>query len=140
VTAAADEIGQRRDCGTAADTEPGAKIVPEGDAEFAAGLGKTEEGVTAVATGVAAGSAADVTLGHLAADVVFRAVGVQRYLRVVEHHQQFGLVGVQPLQQPIEGNEAGLPSEDTVEGAEGPSVRKRTLRKASEGHFGGRGA
>jgi hypothetical protein len=25
-------------------------------------------------------------------------------------------------------------------GAEGPSVRKRTLRKASEGHFGGRGA
>jgi len=25
-------------------------------------------------------------------------------------------------------------------GVEGPSVRKRTLRKASEGHFGGSGA
>ncbi len=27
-----------------------------------------------------------------------------------------------------------------LNGAEGPSVRKRTLRKASEGHFGGSGA
>jgi hypothetical protein len=28
----------------------------------------------------------------------------------------------------------------SVLGAEGPSVRKRTLTTASEGHFGGRGA
>lgn len=32
----------------------------------------------AVAIGIAAGSAADLTLGHLATDVVFRAVGMKR--------------------------------------------------------------
>jgi len=48
-------------------------------------------------------SAADLSLGYLATDVVFRAVGVQRDLGVVEHHQQLGLVGVQPLKQAVEG-------------------------------------
>ena len=31
-----------------------------------------------VAIGIAAGSAVDLTLGHLATDVVFRAVGMKR--------------------------------------------------------------
>ena len=74
-----------------------------------------EEGVAAVASDVAVGAATDVTLGHLAADVVFRAVGVQRDLGMVEHHQEFGLVGVQPLQQAVERGESGGAQEDAVE-------------------------
>ena len=64
---------------------------------------------------VAAGAAADLALGDLAADVVLRAVGVQRDLRAVEHHQQLGLVGVQPGEQAVEGGEAGAAPEDAVE-------------------------
>ena len=79
--ATADDVRQVRDIGAGEDTEPGAKIIPKADAELAAGLGEAEESVAAVATSVAAGAAADVTLGNLAADVVFRAIGVQRDLK-----------------------------------------------------------
>ena len=34
---------------------------------------------------------------------------------MVEHGQQFGLVGMQPLQQAIESDEAGATAEDVVE-------------------------
>ena len=152
LAAAADEVWKLRDGRTAADAEPGAKIVPEGDAELPAGLGEPEEGVAAVAADVAVGSAADVALGHLAADVVFRAVGVQRDFRVIEHHQQLGLVGVQPLQQAVEGDEAGAPLKDAIEArpqftasawrrrrAGRPSGRHRTTRSA-RGHAAGRHA
>src|ERR1035437_8009073 len=98
----------------AGGTEPGAKVVPERDTKLAAGLTKTEEGVAAVAPGVGLGAAADLALGHLAADVVLRAVGVQRDLRMVEHHQQLGLVGMQPLEQPIERGEGSGALEDPV--------------------------
>ena len=56
-----------------------------------------------------------MALGHLAADVVLRAVGVQRDLWVVEHLQQLGLVGVQPPQQAVEGSKAGDAHKDAVE-------------------------
>jgi len=82
---------------------------------FFAGLGEPEEGVAAVTAGVAVGTAADLTLGHLAADVIFRAVGVQRDLRAIEHHQQLSLVGVQPLEQTIKRGEAGAALEDAIE-------------------------
>jgi hypothetical protein len=49
-----------RDGRTAADVEPGAKIIPKGDAELPAGLGEPEKCIAAVATDVAVGSAADV--------------------------------------------------------------------------------
>src|ERR1700733_15949017 len=91
--AAADEIREVGDDWTAAYTKSGAKVIPESDSELPAGLGQPEKGVTAVAANLAMRSAADFALGHLASDVVFRAVGVQRDLRAVEHHQQFGLVG-----------------------------------------------
>ena len=115
LSAAADEVWKLRDGRTAADAEPGAKIIPEGDAELPASLGEPEECVAAVATDVAVGSAADVALGHLAADVVFRAIGVQRNFRVIEHHQQFVFVGVQPLQQTVKGDEACAPLKDAIE-------------------------
>src|SRR5215467_1387002 len=33
----------------------------------------------------------------------------------VEHHQQFRLIGVEPREQAVEGDEAGLEREDVVE-------------------------
>ena len=84
-------------------------------------LTSDEEGIAAVAADVAAGAAADLALGDLAADVVFGAVGVERDLRAIEHHQQFGLVGVQAGEQPIEGGKAGAAPEDAVEA--GPQGR-----------------
>ena len=69
----------------------------------------------AVAADIAAGTAAELASGHVAANVVLRSVGVQRDVGSVEHHQQFGFVGVEPREQTIEGNEAGLAREDAVE-------------------------
>jgi len=115
LAAALDEVGKRRDGGSGGDTEPGAQVVPEGDAEFFAGLAEAKEGVATIAAGVAVGSAADLTFGHLAADVVFRAVGVQRDPRAVEHHQQLGFVGVQPLEQTVKRGEVGAALEDAIE-------------------------
>jgi VCBS repeat-containing protein len=82
-----DDVGQQRDGSIAEDAEPCPQIIPEADAEFAAGLRKPEEGVATIAANVAMGSTAYLALRHLAADVVFRAVGVERDLWVVEHHQ-----------------------------------------------------
>ena len=53
---------------------------------------------------------------------------MQRDLWMVEHHQQLGLVGVQPLQQAVEHDEAGAALEDAVEaGAQlaAPAWRRR---------------
>src|SRR5208337_4679513 len=117
LAAAADEVGEAGHRRGAGGTEPGAEIVPEREAELLAGLAEAEEGVAAVAAGVGLGAAADLAFGHLAADVILRTVGVQRDLRVVEHHQELGLVGVQPLEQAVEGGKAGgaQEEEDAVE-------------------------
>src|ERR1700733_13201038 len=114
MSSAADEIWKLRDGGAAADAESGAKVVPKGNPELPAGLGESEKRVAAVATDVAVGSAADVAFGHLATDVVFRSIGVQRNSRVIEHHQQFVFVGVQPLQQAVKGDEACAPLKDPI--------------------------
>src|SRR4051812_48913841 len=110
-----DQVGQVRDCGLAGDAEPGAEVVPEAEAELGAGLGQAEEGVAAVAAEIAAGATADLAAGDLGADVVLRAVGVQRDLGVVQHLQQLRLVGVQALEQAVELDEAGAALENTVE-------------------------
>src|SRR5271165_4717434 len=115
LAAAADEVGEAGHRRGAGGTEPGAEIVPEREAELLARLAEAEEGVAAVAAGVGLGAAADLAFGHLAADVVLRTIGVQRDLRVVEHHQELGLVGVQPLEQAVEGGKAGGSQEDAVE-------------------------
>lgn len=105
-----------------------AEIVSEGEPEFCACLGQAEEGVAALAACVAAGAAADLALGDLAADVVFRAVGVKRDIGLVEDHQQFRLVGVEAGEQPVEGGEAGLAFEDAVEaGTQGGLSRRRRI-------------
>ncbi len=92
-----------------------AEVVPEGDADLGAGVVEPEEGVAAVAAGVAAGSAADFSFGDLAANVVLGAVGVERDLGPFEHHQQFALIGAQAREQAVESCEAGLVAEDAIE-------------------------
>ena len=47
--------------------------------------------------------------------MILRTVGVERDLRPVQHHQQLGLVGMQPRQQAVQRDEAGATAEDTVE-------------------------
>ena len=91
----------------AGDGQSGAEIVPEGDFELGAGLEEAQEGVSTIATDIAARAAADLSPGDVAADVVLRSVGVQRGLGSVEDHQQLGLVGVEPHEQTVEGDEAG---------------------------------
>jgi hypothetical protein len=74
------------------------QIRPECDAMLGAGLGKPEEGIPAIAPCVAASCRTDLAAGELAADVVLSAIGMQRDFRPLQHHQQLGLVGMQPLQ------------------------------------------
>ena len=64
--------------------QPGAEIIPEGEAELGAGFGEAEKGIAAIAPAIAAGAAADLALGHLAANGVFSAVGVQRDVWPIE--------------------------------------------------------
>jgi hypothetical protein len=49
---------------------------------------------------------------------------------VVEHYQELGLVGVQPLEQPIEGSEAGGAHEDAVEAGPHFAAAARRRRQA----------
>jgi hypothetical protein len=112
---ATDEVCQARDTWLTWDEEPAAEIIPESDAQLGASLRQTKEGVAAVATDVAAGATADFAFGYLTADVVLRAVRVQGNVRMVEHGQQLGLIGVQPLQQAIKSDEAGVTAEHVVE-------------------------
>src|SRR5215208_5417379 len=114
LAASSDEVGQVRDSGLVRDSEPSAKVVPEAEAELGTGLSQAEEGVPAVASGVAAGSAAHLAPGHLGPDVVLRSVGVQRDLRAVEHPEQVGLVSVQPREQPVQDDEAGPTPKDPI--------------------------
>src|SRR5215831_10397242 len=92
-----------------------AQIVPKCDFELGAGLGEAEEGVAAVPAEITARAAAELSPGDVAADVVFRSVSVQGDFGSIEHHQQFGLVGVEPREQAVESDETGLACEDVVE-------------------------
>src|SRR5690349_10593614 len=97
------------------DLESAAQVVPDRDAEFVAGLGKAQKSIPAVAADIAACPAADFAPRDVAADVVLRTVGVQRDLRSIQHRQQLSLVGMQPCQQAVQGDEAGATEKDAVE-------------------------
>ena len=98
-----------------ADVQSVAEIVPERDTEFVACLDQRQECVAAIAADIAAGATTDLAFGDLAPNVVFGTVGVERYPRAVEHHQQFCLVGMQSRQQPVESDKAGAAPEYPVE-------------------------
>src|ERR1700756_5288935 len=101
-------MGEGWDVGRVWNGEPRVGVAPEGDAELCAGLAEAEEGVAAGTTGVASCASADLALGDLAADVVLRTVGVQGDLGPVEHHEQLVLIGMEPCEQPVEGDEVGF--------------------------------
>src|SRR5258708_4438342 len=95
--------------------ERAAQVVPDRDAELVAGLNETEESIATIPANVASRPGADLTPRDVAANVVLRAVGVERYFGPFEYHQQLGLVGVQPGQQAIQRGEASGAEEDAVE-------------------------
>lgn len=97
------------------DPEPAAQIIPDRDAELVTGLCEALKGVSAITTEVAPCPSADFPPGDLTADVVLRAVGVEWDFRVIQHHQQLGLVGMQPCQQAIQCGKAGTAAENAVE-------------------------
>jgi len=72
------------------------------------------EAIAATLAQVAAGAAADLAPLHVTSDIAFAAVGMQDDVRALEHQQQLLLVGVQPLEQLVEGGEGGALGEDGV--------------------------
>jgi hypothetical protein len=78
---------------------------------------KPKEGVAVIAAFIRTGSGGYLASRHLAANIVFRAVGVQWDVRTLQHHQQFVFLCAEPRQQPVEGGKAGLRGEDGVEAA-----------------------
>src|ERR1700676_2166329 len=110
-----DDFGQAWDGVSARDGESVAEVVPERDFELGAGFDETEKGIAAITTDIATGAGTDLAPGDVAADVVLRSVGVEWDFGSVEHHQQLGFVGVEPREQAVEGDEAGLALEDAVE-------------------------
>jgi hypothetical protein len=111
----AEEVWEIRDLGVIWGGESVAEIVPEGDAELVAGFCERQEGIAAVAAGVAAGAATDLAPDDLAPDVVLGSVGVKGDLGTVQDEEQLGLVGVKTFEQAVEGDEAGATLEDPVE-------------------------
>src|SRR5215468_5578856 len=71
--------------------------------------------IAAVGTRVTAGATANLSPCHLSANVIFRSIGVERNLGTLEHHEQFGLLFVQPNEQTVECDESGLELEDAIE-------------------------
>ena len=113
----ADESGEAWDVWCFQHCEAVAEIVPEADGVLGAGFHEPKEGIAAVAACMRTGSAGDLAARHLAANIVFRAVGVQWDVGALQHHQQFGLLSAEPRQEPVEGGEACLRGEDGVEAA-----------------------
>ena len=97
-----------------------AEVIPEADGLLGTGFHKPEEGVAGIAACVRTGAGGDLAARDLAADVVFRTVGMQRDLRVFQHREQTVLLGAEPCQQPVQGDKARLRGEDGVEAAREP--------------------
>jgi hypothetical protein len=91
-----------------------AQIIPECDFELGAGLGEAEEGVAAVAAEITARAAAELAPGDVAADVIFRSVGVQGDVGSLKHQQELTLLCLEPAQEPVERGIARLRREDLL--------------------------
>ena len=111
---APDLLRQRLNERLARDAQTDTQIIPESHAKLGTGLGEAAEGIAAIAPCIAAGSDADFATDHLTTDVVLGAVGMQWDFRPLQHPQQLGLVGMEPLQQSIQCDEAGA-AEDAIE-------------------------
>ena len=69
---------EQRDTGSAGVRQASTEIIPETHTQLVACFHQREEAVAAIAAQVGAGAAGDFSPCRLAADIVFRAVGVQR--------------------------------------------------------------
>src|ERR1700729_1283428 len=97
------------------DFESAAQVIPERDAEIVTRFGETEKSIATIPSDVAPCSRADLAPCHLTANVVLRSVGVERDFGSLQHHQQLGLIGMQPRQQAVQRGEAGGTQEDAIE-------------------------
>ena len=88
------------------DFESAAQIIPDRDAELVTRFGETEESITTIPTDVASCPGADLTPRDLTTNIVLRTVCMERDFRPFEHHQQLGLIGMQPHQQAVQRGEA----------------------------------
>ena len=111
----ADDLGQAGYVGCTGGAEARTEIIPEGNAEFLACFEQAEKAVAAITADITASATTDLSLRDLTADVVFRPVGVEWNFGVIEHLQQFRLVGVQTLKQTVEYDETGLAFENAIE-------------------------
>src|SRR5476651_332836 len=75
-----DVMVERADHHVPRDLEPASQIIPDRDAQLIAGLGQTEECISAIAASIAACSGADLPPRDVTANVVFGAIGVERNL------------------------------------------------------------
>ena len=110
----ADESGEAWDDRRFRQSEAVAKIIPEADGLLGACFISPRK-VATIAACIRTGSGGDFAARHLAANIVFRAVGVQRDLRALQHHEQFVFLCTKPRQEPVEGDEARLAGKDGVE-------------------------
>src|SRR5208283_4767233 len=87
------------------------------DRLLGAGFHEAEEGIAAIAARIGASAGGDFAPRDLAADIVFRAVGVQRDLRVLQNGEQIGLLGAKPFQQAVERGKTRHGGKDGIEAA-----------------------
>jgi hypothetical protein len=92
-----DEVREGWDSNLVWDLEHGAEKILEGDAKLIADFGEAKKCIATAPSLIAARPTADLAFGDLTTNVVFRTVGVQRDLRSLENHQQFGFVGTRRL-------------------------------------------
>src|SRR3954464_6269376 len=97
------------------DAEAIAEVGPEGDGVLLASLLQRQGGIAASSASLTAGAAADLAEGHRVADILLRAVGVERHLGALEGDQQFGFARLEAGEQFIELGKAGRAREDAVE-------------------------
>ena len=88
---------------------------PERDGVLLAGFLERQEGSAASSAVLSAGAAADLADSHWVADILLRAVGVERHLRAFEGDQQFGFAHLEAGEQFVELGKAGGAREEAVE-------------------------
>lgn len=97
----------------------------EGDAELLAGLHQPEHDVAGNATVDAYGAAGDLAPSDEGTNIVFRRVGVQGNIRVLENFEQFDLSSVEAQEQLVELGITGTSRDDFVEPAPKPGDQLR---------------
>ena len=80
-----------------------------------AGLHEPQKSVAGVPALIRTGTRGDLPAGNRAADIVLRAVGVERDLRVFQHREQIVFLGAEACQQAVESGKARLRGKDGVE-------------------------